>query len=259
MQSRIFVLSLSVLFFTDACGDDGAATEGPDGTGGTTTAMPATTEEQPTTTTTGAASTTDDTAADPSTSSGGGTTTDAATSDADTTGEPATGSGATTDVETTTGEPDPAVLSACEAYCGRWDECGLQPDLAGCIAGCADDLLGSAGACKDASAAALECKTGLDCVGLLDSVEDGGACSAEVAAATEACDGWGCAESFTAEDDSCELSRECGDEPLRQMICDGDSCTCLEGGAMTGQCAAEGACGEVEALGDKAAACCGFV
>jgi hypothetical protein len=251
MKSRICLLTLSLLCFTGACGDDGGATKGPELTDGATTDIPATTGEQPTT---GAASTTDDT----STSSDAGTTIDGATSDANTTAEPGTDTGATTDEGTTTGEPDPAVLIACEAYCGRWDECGFQPDLEGCIAGCADNLSGAADACTDASVAALDCKTALDCGDLLGSLEEGGPCGAEEAAATEACDSPGCAESFSQDDDSCELSRECRGEPLRQMICDGASCTCLEGGQQVGQCAAEGACSEADTLADKAAACCGF-
>lgn len=259
MHSRICVSILSLLFFTGACGDDGGTTQGPEVTDGATTEMPATTGEQPTT---GETPSTGDTTADPSTSSEGGTTSDGATSDAEpTTGEPATDTGATTDVEPGTtggGEPDPDIVSACEAYCGRWDECGFQPDPAGCIAGCADNLSGTEDACKDANLAALACKTALECDDLLDAVGDGGPCSAEEMEAAKVCDGAGCGGSFLGENDACELIRECEGEPERKMVCDGDSCVCLEGGRQTGQCAAEGACLDFDAAQQKAAACCGF-
>lgn len=254
MQSRIFALTLSILFFTGACGDDDATTMGQDPPDGTTTDVAPTTDEP----TTGDAPTTTDPTSDPSTSSASDPTTGDATTGVDPTGEPETDTGATTDVDPTGDEPDPATLTACTAYCERWGECGFQPDLAGCIAGCADDLSGADGACEDASVAALDCQTALDCLALIDSSADGGACGAEKEAATNACNDLGCAESFFSEGDACELTLECEGEPLREMICDGPSCICLEGGEQVGQCAAEGACLEVDALGAKAAACCGF-
>lgn len=256
MQSRSLLFTLSILFTAGACGDDGGPAD-PSATDGTTTA--ATTDAQPTTApTTGDPSTTNATTPDPSTSSDGATTGVDPTGGT-TTDEPATTTGATTGGDTTTaGEPDPELLEACAAYCGRWDECGFQPDLAGCIAGCADSRLAAPDACKAANLTALECATALGCLDLLASLEEGGPCSAEEAAATAACEGSQCAEGFIAGGDSCEFSRECPGEPPKLMQCDTETCTCLDGDQKTGECAAEGVCGDADALAGKAAACCRF-
>ncbi|MCY0993431.1 hypothetical protein OV203_40210 [Nannocystis sp. ILAH1] len=142
MSARIFVPAFAMLLFTGACGDDG---DGPEDTTGATAGAPttddtaATTDESPTSTT----------EATPTTSASDGETTTDATTDATTdvtTGDPSTDTGATTDADTTTGGLDPDALSACQAYCERWGECGFQPDLAGCIDGCSGNQIGLAAA-----------------------------------------------------------------------------------------------------------------
>ncbi|MCY1063841.1 hypothetical protein OV090_03655 [Nannocystis sp. RBIL2] len=138
MSARIFVPAFAMLLFTGACGDDG---DGPEDTTGATAGAPttddtaATTDESPTSTT----------EATPTTSASDGETTTDATTDV-TTGDPSTDTGATTDADTTTGGLDPDALSACQAYCERWGECGFQPDLAGCIDGCSGNQIGLAAA-----------------------------------------------------------------------------------------------------------------
>ncbi|PCC74628.1 hypothetical protein SAMN02745121_06993 [Nannocystis exedens] len=248
MSSRIFVSTLALLLFTGACGDGGG--DGPDDTTGatadasTTDDTASTTDESPTTT---IDSTTDASTDPPTTTSDGATTGDAATGDA------------TTDGDTTTGLPDPDAVAACQAYCQRWDECGLQPDLAGCIEGCSVNQFGLTGACKQANLDVLGCFTALSCDELLASVEDeSGACSEQEAAVTDACAGDECSQSVFEGGDECEVQLECADAPVQQMICAGQTCTCLEGGVQVGECAAEGVCAAGDGIFDKTARCCGF-
>ncbi|MFZ6177288.1 hypothetical protein [Nannocystis pusilla] len=251
MSARIFVSTFAMLLFTGACGDDG---DGPGDTtaatadGPTTDDTAATTDESPT------SSSEATTGAIPTTSvSDGETTTDA------TTGDPSTDTGATTDADTTTGGLDPDALNACQAYCERWGECGFQPDLAGCIDGCSDNQWGLAGECKQANLDVLACFTGLSCDDLLASVDENSAmCSEQKAAVTDACAGDECAQSVIGGGDECEVQLECPDGPVQRMVCDAQTCTCLEDGVTVGECAAEGVCDAGDAIVDKAATCCGF-
>ncbi|MDC0718889.1 hypothetical protein [Nannocystis bainbridge] len=248
MTSRSYVSTLALLLFTGACGDDDDAPETTDATAeaSTTDAASSTTETAPTTTEAPTTSTTED-----GETTGDGTTGDTTTGDA-TTGD------ATTGPDTTTGEVDPDALSACQAYCERWEACGFQPDLAGCIEGCADNQIGLAGACKQANLEVLGCFTALGCEDLLGSIEQGGPCSEQEAAVTDVCAGDECSQSMSTSDDACELQIECMDAPLRQMICDGSTCTCLEGGVELGECASEDVCATGDAVLAEAARCCGF-
>lgn len=136
-----------------------------------------------------------------------GTTTD---TDADSTGdaasttdEPATGS--TSPIEATTGDPttteepeatttandpteadtgvlDPEQLGACEAYCERATECGLESDAADCLAACSEDFAELVeelmGECAAENQALLTCAAALSCQEL-DQEIDAGPCSAE--------------------------------------------------------------------------------
>lgn len=256
MSARIFVSTFAMLLLTGACGDDG---DGPEDTtaatadGPTTDDTAATTDESPTSA--GEAST--DATTTTTSVSGGETTTDV-TPDV-TTGNPSSDTGATTDADTTTGGLDPDALNACQAYCERWGECGFQPDLAGCIDGCSGNQWGLAGECKQANLDVLACFTGLSCDDLLASVdENSGACSEQRAAVTAACAGDECAKSVLGGGDECEVHVECPDAPVQQMICDAQTCTCLEDGVTVGECAAEGVCSAADAIIDKTARCCGF-
>lgn len=255
MTTRIFAPTFAMLLFTGACGDDVGGPDDSSGTAGATTTdgTGSTTDHSPTSTTdstTGVA-----TDAPPTTSSASdGETTTVATTNATTDAPIDT----TTEPETTTGGVDPDVLSVCEAYCGRWDECGLQPDLAGCVAGCADNHSGLAGECKQASLDLFACTAALNCDELLGSGEPGGPCSAQEAAMTAACAGDECARSVSGGNDECEVRIECPEAPLQQMICDDQTCTCLEGGETVGACAAEGVCAAGEGIFDMTARCCGF-
>ncbi|MFY0532586.1 hypothetical protein [Nannocystis pusilla] len=230
-----------MLLFTGACSDDGG---GPEDTTGATANAPttddtaATTDEPPTGTT----------EATPTTSAGETTTSD-----------PSTDTGATTDVDTTTGGLDPDALSACQAYCERWSECGFQPDLAGCIDGCSDNQIGLAGECKQANLDVLACFTALSCDDLLASVDEESAlCSEQRAAVDAACVGDECAQSVLGGGDECEVQLECPDGPVQKMVCDAQACACLEDDVAVGECAAEGVCAAGDAIVAKAATCCGF-
>ncbi|WAS90074.1 hypothetical protein [Nannocystis punicea] len=247
MSTRIFVSTFAMLLFTGACGDDG---DGPQDTTDATTDA-STTDAS---TTTDAASTTDDTAEPPPTTSSASATGDGETTTAATTGDPTTDTGVTTDKP----EPDPAVLAACQAYCERWGECGFQPDLEGCVEGCNSNQFGLVGECKQANLDLLACTVALSCEELLASLEEGGACGEQEAAVTDACAGDECAQSVFGGDDACELQFECPDAPLQQMICDGPTCTCLEGGENIGECPAEGVCASGDGIFAAAARCCGF-
>ncbi|WP_434427076.1 hypothetical protein [Nannocystis pusilla] len=257
MSARIFVLPFAMLLFTGACGDDG---DGPADTTGATADAPttddtaATTDESPTSTTEATPTTSDgETPTDATTDA----TTDVTTNV--TTGDPSTDTGATTDVDTTTGGLDPDALSACQGYCERWGECGFQPDLAGCIAGCSDNQWGLVGECKQANLNVLVCFTALSCDDLLVSVdENSAACSEQKAAVTAACAGDECAQSVLGGGDECEVQLECPDGPVQKMVCDAQTCTCLEDELAVGECAAEGVCAAGDAIVAKAATCCGF-
>lgn len=184
-------------------------------------------------------------------------------------GDAGTSTGDTADSDTdapdgTTGAPslppDPEIVTACTAYCARWTECGVQPDEAGCIAGCADSIGPVDGACKAAHQAELTCATALSCPDLFDTLGDGGPCAdahAEVASACEGADD-SCIAVSGESDDGCEYGQICEGEPDRTMQCDATTCTCLSGETKVGECAAADACGDVEALAAKAKACCDF-
>lgn len=256
MVSKLRISMLALLFVTTACGDDEVTSASSD------SATDATTTDAATDATGDATETGDSTATSDEAPTTGGSTTqddvsttgDPTTMPVDTTGDSATGE--TTD--DTAGPVDPELVSACEAYCERWAECGLQPDLAGCVAGCSDSFQGGSEACVEANKAALACTTALDCEGLLGSIEDPGAgpCGAESEAAADACYEAGCSQSVGGSETECELSYECPDAPLQEMKCAGDTCTCFEGGEVVGQCAADGVCAEGDAIFDKAASCC---
>jgi hypothetical protein len=75
---------------------------------------------------------------------------------------------------------------------------------------------------------------------------------------TEACAGDECAQSVFEAGDERELQFERPDAPLQQMLCDEQTCTCLEGGENVGECPAEGVCATGDGIFARAARCCGF-
>lgn len=184
-------------------------------------------------------------------------------------GDPDTTTGVdTTDSDTdapddTTGEasePDPEIVAACTAYCMRWTECGVQPNEADCIAGCADSIGPVDDACKAAHQAELACATALSCPELFDTLGDGGPCADAHAAVATACEGFddSCIGVSGESDAGCDYSEICEGEPDRSMQCDDTTCTCLSGETKVGECAAEGVCRDVDGLAAKAKACCDF-
>jgi hypothetical protein len=58
---------------------------------------------------------------------------------------------------------------------------------------------------------------------------------------------------------TCEWAWSCYGRPGRAVVCEGETCTCFEEGAITGTCEANGVCAEApEAFGAFALDCCGF-
>lgn len=258
MRTPLISFSAALLLFTGACEPDSSdgvdASTGADttaGSAGTTEADQPTTGEVPTT----GASAADD--AGSATAAEAGDDTSAGDDGGATAGE-SDGPGTTGEPP---GEPDPEIVASCGDYCGRWTECGLQPDEADCIAGCVDSIGAVAGACKAAHQDELACAAALTCEQLLDSLGDGGPCAPQHAAVIDACEGGGggeCLESSGQSSEGCDFSRICDGQPVLTMQCDDSSCTCLSGETKVGECAADGVCGEPDDLAAKAAACCAF-
>lgn len=261
MRTPLISFSAALLLFTGACEPDSSdgvdASTGADttaGSAGTTEADQPTTGEVPTT----GASAADD--AGSATAAEAGDDTSAGDDGGATAGESDGGDTAGTTGEPP-GEPDPEIVASCGDYCGRWTECGLQPDEADCIAGCVDSIGAVASACKAAHQDELACAAALTCEQLLDSLGDGGPCAPQHAAVIDACEGGGggeCLESSGQSSEGCDFSRICDGQPVLTMQCDDSSCTCLSGETKVGECAADGVCGEPDGLAAKAAACCAF-
>ncbi len=257
MRTQFVSFSAALLLLTGACEPDpsdgvdastGAATTA--GSAGTTEADEPTTTEVPTT----GASAADDSGSATAAEAGD----DTAAEGGDATAGESDGSGTTGEPPS---EPDPEILASCGDYCGRWTECGLQPDEADCIAGCVDSIGAVAGACKAAHQDELACATALTCEQLFDTLGDGGPCAQQHAAVIDACEGGGggeCLESSGESSEGCDFSRICNDQPVLSMQCDDSTCTCLSGETKVGECAADGVCGEPDGLAAKAAACCEF-
>lgn len=240
MITRITLLTLTLALFTGACTDDknDSATDstGSSESGDTTGSEPTTTMVDPGTT--GSASTTGsepgDTGAEPTTNS-----------------EPTTGA-----VDpSTTGEAPPELLPECTAMCDKAVECGLAPENDGCAIGCSEQYASDTAECAGLASDYLGCMAGLSCAELFQE----GICADAEAKWTDACTqsdtcgvGWG------GGADECSLEIDCAEEPLREMQCDTETCTCLVGGQAMGSCAAEAICEDLEALEAKGASCCGF-
>ena len=259
MYTRLGFTTLALLLFT-ACGDNGSNTSDTDadstGAADSTGTTPDTTSDTDATTdTAGSDSATGDTTGDvpttgvtskPNDSAGDDTSDTDATTDATTEGE-------------TTDPVDPEIVSGCEAYCARWTECGFPQDEAECTAGCVEDLGFYEGACKDANKDMLACATALTCEQLLEGPAE--ACAEQEEAVAQACQGSeeeGCSVLTGAFGDECDLTIECEEEPTKKMLCTGETCTCTVGDEKVGECQADEACMDFDALEAKGKTCCGF-
>jgi hypothetical protein len=242
MITRITLLTLTLALFTGACTDDkndsatdSTGSSGSSESGDTTGSEPTTTMVDPGTT--GSASTTGsepgDTGAEP------------------TTGEPTTGA-----VDpSTTGEAPPELLPECTAMCDKAVECGLAPENDGCAIGCSEQYASDTAECAGLASDYLGCMAGLSCAELFQE----GICADAEAKWTDACTQFDtCGVGWGGGADECSLEIDCAEEPLREMKCDTETCTCLVGGQAMGSCAAEAICEDLEALEAKGASCCGF-
>lgn len=253
MRTRPAFFTLALLLLTGACGDSSneSATETSDSASSTTADDSSATSPGTTSLpTTGEGTTSSDSATSDGTGTDG-TTTATATDTGETT--------ATTDSETTGGPIDPDIQSGCEAYCGRWAECGFPSDLESCISGCIESIGPVEGACKAAHQDQLACTVGLTCEQLFDAPGEGGPCAAEVDAIASACGGNGeCSTDILGGEGECALSLDCVGEPLQEMKCDATTCACLVDGKQVGECAADGICvNDIEGIMAKAQTCCG--
>ncbi len=175
------------------------------------------------------------------------------------TGSTAGGVTTTGDTATTGGDPD--LMKLCEAWCSKNAGCqASQPD--GCAADCFAELGSGESVCAEAEQALLNCMLGMTCeefVAFTDK-EDPGPCAAESSAVDEACADQACTGSIgTSEDSSeCSYSVDCPNQPLREMQCTVETCTCLEDFKEVGTCPAMGVCMTLEDIGAKSMDCCGF-
>lgn len=161
----------------------------------------------------------------------------------------------------TTGD---AELSACEAMCQNALGCRLVGDANVCVGLCLEKFEGAAGSCVAAHEAMNACFSTLSCehLELAFAGDLGHPCGSEQLDKSEACDNPVSCDSGGGGDidgTHCELTLQCGGDPVRDMKCDAEQCLCLVDGEQVGSCAADGVCDqEFDALATKAVECCGF-
>jgi len=151
--------------------------------------------------------------------------------------------------------------SLCEEFCAKGAECGEAPGEEMCPMFCVEGL--EAGPeCGGAFAALLECSLGMTCeeyVALIEG-DDPGPCAEEFAAQMKACAGEVCEVGVGGNPDgtACGYTVSCPDTMTMTMDCDVQTCTCLLGDEVVGECPAEGVCEDFEGIEAKAEECCGF-
>lgn len=150
----------------------------------------------------------------------------------------------------------------CEAMCEQAGLCELHSDVPGCVTICLDTIDELGGACRAAVWEKTACFAELGCEALAKALagEEGHPCVGTVLDQEAACGPPSCdwAAGGDQQGTSCALFVECPGDPPREMQCDTQTCTCLEDGVMTGSCAAEGVCEDLDAIQERGPACCGF-
>lgn len=263
MSLRLTLLSL--LAILPACGDpkpqttedtdasSGSSASSGEATDGTVGMSSAPTTGDVTATTDGSDSMTS------SVTTSAGTTTSA--TDGNATEDPATTSASTTASETT-GPVDPDIAEHCNVVCGQLVECKVMDDLATCISECSAGFSDADPACTAANGELLTCIETLNCAQIVAFFvdEDPGPCAKQFEAQNLACQGNECIGSIGSNEQGteCSITSECANEPILEMNCDATTCTCTSGGEKTGECPSEGVCEDINLLGGKAEACCGF-
>ncbi len=259
MQRPFILLTLSSLLL-GACGGgkNDSESETADTTGATSTATATTTASDGTDSTIGMSSS-------PTTSGDGGTGTSnpttedggsATTADAESTAGGAT----TTSAGETDGDPD--LMPLCENWCGKNTECNPDGDPDGCVASCVEELGGDDPVCAAATKDMLACMLEMTCaqfVAFIDEDEPG-PCGPQANAVEEVCTGQVCTAGVggNMEGTECAYSVDCPDQPLQEVQCDTETCTCILGGKLVGTCDAEDVCTDAGNLPMKAEGCCGF-
>jgi hypothetical protein len=263
MHYRITLLTFG-LFLSSACnggggnttgGETDTSTDSASGTDGVSTGTVA--DPDPTTTTVGATDT-DSASTTPTTDDHETGTSEAFTTDATVGGDTTTlGPGTTTEPSETTGD----VPGSCAGLCDKFIECQIMADLDTCLAECSENFDDVDRVCLAATGEFFDCVATLTCE-QIEALDEGepGPCEAQLAAQTEACGSDACIASVGSNRDGteCGVSEECPDEPAREMNCDIEVCTCLEGGKNVGQCDSDGVCQDISGLEAKSAECCGF-
>ncbi len=150
----------------------------------------------------------------------------------------------------------------CEAMCEQAGLCELHSDVPGCVTICLDTIDELGGECRAAVWEKTACFAELGCEALAKALAGEGphAClgavqDQEAACGEPECD-WGAGGDLRGS--ACSLFVQCPGDPEREMQCDTQTCTCLEDGVMTGSCAAEGACEDLDTVQERGPACCGF-
>lgn len=257
---------LSLLAILPACGDpkpqttedtdasSGSSASSGEATDGTVGMSSAPTTGDVTATTDGSDSMTS------SVTTSAGTTTSA--TDGNATEDPATTSASTTTASETTGPVDPDIAEHCNVVCGQLVECKVMDDLATCISECSAGFSDEDPACTAANSELLACIETLNCPQIVAFFvdEDPGPCAKQFEAQNLACQGNDCVGSIGSNEQGteCSITSECANEPILEMNCDATTCTCTSGGEKTGECPSEGVCEDINLLGGKAEACCGF-
>ncbi len=230
---------------TTGVSDTATATGATEQTSGMSSAPTTTEPTSPTTTATGPDSATDTASGSATDSTAGGMT-------------DATGASETTGTVETTGF-DPAMV--CQDLCDKLTGCSL-PAPPECVADCSGELDGLEDICEIATQEFYKCVNTMTCdefVAFFQD-EDPGPCAAEVSAQGDACSDEACSAGVGTNQEGTECSYQvtCMDEPVKQMSCAGDTCSCLVGDKEVGTCAAEGVCMALEQVEDKAKTCCQF-
>lgn len=186
-------------------------------------------------------------------------------------GDPPDDSGAgstqvdTGDTEGEVGDPSASTgveEGPCEVLCATELACGIEVNVGECVAACESELDELRGECLAVTEVELECFAGLACEVLAEALTGGGPhpCvgaqhDAELACGSESCNLGGGGDMMGT---FCQLSIDCPNQPLLEMQCDTQTCTCTEDGVETGTCAADGVCQDLNSLGEFAPGCCGF-
>lgn len=150
----------------------------------------------------------------------------------------------------------------CEAVCEAQVACGIEVNPGECFAACESELDELRGECLAVTEVAIECLAGLACDVLAEALMGkgphpcvGAQHDVEVACGSESCNLGGGGDMMGT---FCQLSIDCPNQPLLEMQCDTQTCTCTEDGVETGTCEADGVCQDLNSLGEFAPGCCGF-